>query len=416
MKAPLALLLGLTLGSPCSAYVLRTDSQGDEVRWSTHVEFVIDEQLAAQLGESRTDAALKAAVATIGAATADVTVSVRVGTNKGVGYRSGASDNQNDILLLEDWPYDPSALAATVVTLNTRTKEIVDADIVFNPARHFRVVDALSEAERASLEADDVQNTATHELGHAMGLMHNTTDSKVVMYPSAAPLEISKRILADDDRAGLAALYGSSATQPGASLSPSDPLAKLGLGCSASGSAGAPVALAALALLALRRRRAALVATLALAPVLALAAAPGPAESPGPDLTTASEVSVAQVRSATTVRLASAPGLLFTDLALDVRSCLKGACPVARVLRVPGGRDGDLEQVVAHEPVPAVGEQVVLATQGRRHRILRLESRVQRDQVQAALARAHLDAPGSVRPQAPPEPPAPGLQPSGTTR
>jgi len=339
---------------------------------------------------------------------------VRVGTSRGLGYRSGATDNQNDVLVLQDWPYDAQALAATVVTINTRTHQIVDADVAFNAsAHHFRVVDALTEAQRHAQTLDDIQNTVTHELGHALGLMHNLVDTEVVMYPSAAPLEISKRVLAADDRAGLAALYGGSQVADAgvpAELAAFGPVTG---GCSA-GSSSAPAALLTLMLLVLRRRRSGLV--LALAPALALAAAPTDLERLAPDLDAASQVSVAQVRSTRTVRLPSAPGLLFTEVELETRACLKGPCAAAVVLIVPGGREGDLEQIVAHQPVPAAREQVLLVTDARTRRLLRLEDRVQRDQAALALRRSGLLLPGSSGPQPPVSPPAAAAQVPGTAR
>ncbi len=40
--------------------------------------------------------------------------------------------NLNGVMVLSDWPYSDGALAATVVTVNAKTHEIVDADVAFN--------------------------------------------------------------------------------------------------------------------------------------------------------------------------------------------------------------------------------------------------------------------------------------------
>jgi uncharacterized protein (TIGR03382 family) len=417
MTTRLALLAGLTLAVPCAAYELRKDSQGEGVRWAGRVEFVVDAQLAIQLGARAADAAVEAAVTTLGAATPGLEVSVRAGTTQGLGYRPGATDNQNEISALEDWPYDARALAATVVTINLRTHEIVDADIVFNAAaHHFRVVDALEAADLRRTDLDDVQNTLTHELGHALGLMHNPDDAKVVMYPSAAPLEISKRVLASDDRDGLLALYAApDAGVPVTGLPLVPAAAGVTGGCASTGDAGTSLGLlvATLATLWSRRRRAGLV--LALAPSLALAAPDEPRRLMS-DLAAATGVSVARVRSATTVRLPGAPGLLFTDLELERVTCLQGACAAALVLRVPGGREGDLEQVVAHQPVPALEERVLLVAGADRSWLLRAGDRAERDQLAAALGRAGLSWPVSLGPQASPSPPRSGAQVPGTLR
>lgn len=52
----------------------------------------------------------------------------------------------------------------------------------------------------------DLQNTVTHELGHALGLDHSK-DPEATMYWTAAAGEVSKRDLADDDIEGLCTLY-----------------------------------------------------------------------------------------------------------------------------------------------------------------------------------------------------------------
>jgi hypothetical protein len=411
MYARWSLLAVLALALPASAFELRRDADGGVLKWSGHLEFVIDERLAIQLGEGRADLAVEAAVATLGDASPALTVSSRVGHAQGLGYRVGAGDNQSEILALAEWPFDPRALAATVVTVNLRTGRIIDADIAFNTQeRRFRVVDPIAEVDRNAEALDDVQNTVTHELGHALGLMHNCEDEEVVMYPSAPPRETSKRVLAPDDLAGLAALYGPppEALDAGASQ---EPIAAVTAGCSGTGSTGAPAALLALAFLLLLRplravapapRRSVVraagvaLALLALAPALAVAAPRVGLERLAPDLAAAEQVSLAQVKAVRTVRVPTVPGLLFSEVELEVQACLKGACPATAKLLVPGGREGDLEQIVAHQPVPEASEQVLLVEWAQRPRLLRLQDRVHRDLAELALGRIDLRLPVSV--------------------
>jgi uncharacterized protein (TIGR03382 family) len=399
-----ALLIGLTLGLPGSAFELREDSQGDVVRWGDRVDFVLDAQLSIQLHDAHADAAVKAAVETIAKATPACAVSVRMGVHRAVGYVAG-QPNQNDIFVMEDWPYDEQALAATVITINARTNEIIDADIVFNADDHrFRVVDRLNGDTAADL--DDVQNTLTHELGHALGLMHNTHNKDVVMYPSAAPFETSKRVLAADDREGLGALYEAVALPDSAQL--------LAAGCSSASPGSSALALLLGASLLLFRRRLAVVA--ALAPVAVLAADPGTREVP--DLAAADRVAVADVSQRTSLRLPGSPGLIVTDLKLTLRTCVKGDCATTFTVRLPGGRLGDLEQVVAHQPVPAVHEAVLLVQRSTpvqpgvaRATVLRLVDPVQHQRVLRAFHKAQLLAPVSIATHVSPAPPGGVSQP-----
>ncbi|MBI1849613.1 MAG: matrixin family metalloprotease, partial [Planctomycetes bacterium] len=59
----------------------------------------------------------------------------------------------------------------------------------------------------------DVQDTATHELGHALGLAHSTV-SGATMSPTAAPGATWARTLEADDRAGIQFLYGPGSPPP----------------------------------------------------------------------------------------------------------------------------------------------------------------------------------------------------------
>lgn len=52
----------------------------------------------------------------------------------------------------------------------------------------------------------DVANTLTHELGHALGLLHSA-DLPATMAPNTKPGETSKRTLDLDDRLGICAVY-----------------------------------------------------------------------------------------------------------------------------------------------------------------------------------------------------------------
>ena len=59
---------------------------------------------------------------------------------------------------------------------------------------------------------DDLESTLTHEMGHTIGLAHNTDLPTATMYPSSEPGEVSIRTLSSDDIAGAQFLYDSPAS------------------------------------------------------------------------------------------------------------------------------------------------------------------------------------------------------------
>ncbi|MCU0696185.1 MAG: matrixin family metalloprotease [Myxococcaceae bacterium] len=405
MRASLVVLALLSFPPSASAFELRKDSQGDVVRWRREVVFVMDRSLGQALGEPRVKEAVLAAIAEIDEATAELAVRLEEAEVDGPGFELGGA-NRNVIVALDDWPYTDHALASTVVTLNARTDEILDTDIVFNVEQHtFRVLDG--PAMRGDL--DDVQNTLTHELGHALGLMHNPIDQRVVMYPRAAAGEIGKRVLQDDDRQGLAALYGEPLTVPEAPVSQ--------VGCSTAGGAAWWVAGLLVALVLARRPSASVVRVVArrsrgsarrlglLVGLVGAGLVAGRAEAQE-----RSPVMTAVVRAKVSHRSATHPGLIVTSLDVQAVSCV-GAAPCERQVRVtvPGGRLGDLEQIVEHHPVPALGETLGLAQRRGRWLVYRLADRDEAARFEALLT-------GSSAPQSSPTSPGVTRQPAAVVK
>ncbi len=107
------------------------------------------------------------------------------------------------------WSFDQNVIAVTTTTFREKTGELLDADIEFNEANFdFTDVDApaCSRGRRPPCVSTDLQNTATHEIGHFFGLDH-ATDPQSTMFASAGAGETSKRILAADDRLGICEIY-----------------------------------------------------------------------------------------------------------------------------------------------------------------------------------------------------------------
>ncbi|MDP1829629.1 MAG: matrixin family metalloprotease [Archangium sp.] len=366
MHPRLPALLCLTLSLPCAAWDVRTDSEGDLVRWTKPLEMVLDARVGSQLHEARAEQAIRAAFQNLDEATPYLDVSVRVADEaKPIGYVLG-SDNQNSVLALEDWPYSEDALAVTLVTLNARTNELLDADVAFNVESHrFRV---LPDAVKDERSFDDVQNTITHELGHVLGLMHNDDADDLVMYPSAPPGELIKRTLKADDRDGLLSLYG---TEPEPKLTPP-------LGCSSTATSPGWVVVVLVLLLAVRSRSTRLAlcrsTSLGVSGVVFLLASPALAAEPTPPAVgRAQTVALVQVSARHSLPHPRHPGLILTELSLTALECLKGPCGELSTVVVAGGRLGELEQIVMHEPVPAEGQRILVTRTAGRVRVLWVE-------------------------------------------
>lgn len=102
------------------------------------------------------------------------------------------------------WNNPASALAVTTCTYFVATGDIVECDIEFN-----RDVDWGGLLSPGGTIAYDVQNAATHEFGHVLGLGHVPAPgaAALTMAPTAAAGETLKRSLGAGDILGVRALY-----------------------------------------------------------------------------------------------------------------------------------------------------------------------------------------------------------------
>jgi len=114
----------------------------------------------------------------------------------------GVQDFKN-ALTWGDYP-QTNVIAVTRYWIDSATKSIVEFDIMFDNDFHWG--DA---AVNHSLM--DVQNIATHELGHGIGLsdVYKTPCGNVTMFGYSDNGDISKRTLEQPDITGLQMLYGS---------------------------------------------------------------------------------------------------------------------------------------------------------------------------------------------------------------
>jgi hypothetical protein len=114
------------------------------------------------------------------------------------------------------WDHAELTIALTTTTYDTRTGQIYDADIELNAAPHsdgsaFLFTTASSppctpESQEVTCVATDVQNTVTHEIGHAIGLDHVAVD-RSTMEASAQIGETHKRNLDPGTGQGFCDIY-----------------------------------------------------------------------------------------------------------------------------------------------------------------------------------------------------------------
>jgi len=134
------------------------------------------------------------------------------------GFVSNAPFDADDVNTIgfADRPELDRVLASTGLTYDTRTGEVLEADIFFNSAFDW------SGSEAAQPGRFDLEAIATHEAGHFLGLGHSALGetervpsggrrliaSAAVMFPIAfGPGNISGRALRADDIAGVSDIY-----------------------------------------------------------------------------------------------------------------------------------------------------------------------------------------------------------------
>ena len=94
-------------------------------------------------------------------------------------------------------------IAVASIWINRFTRQIVECDILFD-----------TDFTWGNAEFDptvmDLQNIATHELGHALNLadIYDSTKSYLTMYGYSNNGDIEKRTLAAGDIAGIQKIYG----------------------------------------------------------------------------------------------------------------------------------------------------------------------------------------------------------------
>ncbi len=114
------------------------------------------------------------------------------------------------------WEGGDATIALTTSTYSTRTGIVFDSDIEFNAGKSqdgtrflFTTISSPpcpEGMETAFCTAYDIQNTATHEIGHMVGFDHvNRTDA--TMSPTAPLADLAKRVIDSGTGAGFCGTY-----------------------------------------------------------------------------------------------------------------------------------------------------------------------------------------------------------------
>lgn len=254
--------------SPARAYVIQKTSTGKEIHFTSMPQpFYLNQLGSADVADDSEIDSLRAAFATwndvpeCDAKFDKLALTTRGETDVFNDHGQPGRDKMNEVVWVEDtWIEGSEKIALTYTYYNDVTGKIYEDDLTLNGVDY-------SWATDGDASHMDVQEIATHEIGHAFGLDHSL-DPTATMYASAFAGETSKRDLAQDDIDAIQHLYPPGCCKHTVA---GDLLTKIGCeigGLEAPGAAAAAalgLALAAFAIVRKRRR------ALLLAPLLLLA-------------------------------------------------------------------------------------------------------------------------------------------------
>ena len=273
MKASMAVLLsGLLLGQTVPYVRTKTDDGSHCLRWPVSsggrgsVPFVQSSMGDPALGAGVFDAVSRSAQTWQAQLQACGDLDLVEGTRSAsrfVGYnQSGQNENlvlfrtelcstqvpQGDPCLAagtcgnvhDCWDHGSTVVALTTSSYILSTGELVDADVEMNAASATPTLVDSPPCSPGSIStscvANDVQNAATHELGHFLGLAHSP-DPTSTMYASEPLGETSKRALDSGSKQFVCDVYPSG--RPSQDCSSSGGGSSSSSGCSSAGDPGA---------------------------------------------------------------------------------------------------------------------------------------------------------------------------------
>lgn len=172
------------------------------IKWnSLPVSYVIDPTSSGMSSDNAVNAITASANAW------DEATSRQIYNGYSVGSATWDDGTTNPVDRLNEYVFgvypDPNVIAVTNTWYTRYGRQIVDYDVLFNTFY------AWGDANVDS-SVMDLQNIATHETGHGLGLadIYNSACSAVTMYGYASVGETMKRDLAQPDIIGLQKMYG----------------------------------------------------------------------------------------------------------------------------------------------------------------------------------------------------------------
>lgn len=182
-------------------------TEGIPIFWKDMpVSYAVNEAASSQVSLPTTEDTMSLAFAQWSGAmcTAKDKTSLEVRFSGPTPNRLDATDKTNTVFFDDtQWPHaDPgTTIALTTVTFDTKTGEMIDADLEINSA-NFK----LSTSDAVPTGGYDFRSIVTHESGHFLGLAHSI-DPTATMFASYTPGTKSLRTIATDDVDGICTIY-----------------------------------------------------------------------------------------------------------------------------------------------------------------------------------------------------------------
>jgi len=184
---------------PPSCYKFLTPGK-NPIRWYDTVNYVINPNNSQGLSKTLISSAVSTSAETWNVAT---TSKELMNDTYAINYTAVYGvQNYENALVFGDYP-TAGVIAVTTVWYNPASRAIVEFDIMFDTDWTWGKV------SEATPNVMDLQNIATHEFGHGVGLadVYGSVCSAVTMYGYSDYGETQKRDLADPDIKGLQTLY-----------------------------------------------------------------------------------------------------------------------------------------------------------------------------------------------------------------